>query len=315
MSQCASFPDAASCGAYFIYRYVFFAVFSWGLIFSNFRFFFQNSWPRRLGQTFLVTALAYGLYWLIAWSFGTAIEWECFSGMLIMQFAVAWLLAVFVGHIVALSVRQVEIETENERLRSENLQSRCKALTGQINPHFFFNMLNSLAALARGGRRAQLLGYIGKVSEIFRYILKSDKKGVTTLEDEMAFLDAYRYVLAMRYADKLTFQIEVGSQWLGKEIPILSLLPLLENVVKHNVIDSDNPMEIYIGVNAAGELEVSNPVHEKLDAEENHGIGLSNLESRVALFLHKHISYGKSNGVFSVRIPLADSPDVKEEAR
>ena len=63
-----------------------------------------------------------------------------------------------------------------ENLRVENLQSRCDALVNQINPHFFFNSLNGISSLIRKKNDENTLLYVTKLSDIFRYILQSDKK-------------------------------------------------------------------------------------------------------------------------------------------
>ena len=76
---------------------------------------------------------------------------------------------------------QREKESEIERLRIENLQSRCDALANQINPHFFFNSLNGVQSLIRKKDDEKTLMYVHQLSDIFRYILQSDKRGLVTL--------------------------------------------------------------------------------------------------------------------------------------
>jgi LytS/YehU family sensor histidine kinase len=208
------------------------------------------------------------------------------------------------GHVFAMYNEQKHRELEIEQLKNENLQSRYDALSSQVNPHFFFNSLNSITALVREGKKMQTLEYIHKLSEVFRYILQSDKKGLVCLKEELDFLEAFRYMFEVRYANKLSFLIIVPKE--KKErlmIPVLSLLPLVENVMKHNVIDSDNPMEISIVLNCNNELIISNPVHEKLDVLTN-GIGLSNLSERFTMLTTKKITIEKNKTEFRVILPL-----------
>jgi LytS/YehU family sensor histidine kinase len=230
---------------------------------------------------------------------------DCFTGILLFQFVVTCLLCTLTGHVFTMYNEQKNRELEIAQLKTENLQSRYNALASQVNPHFFFNSLNSITALVREGKTAQTLEYIRKLSEVFRYILQSDKKGLVCLKEELNFLEAIRYMFEIRYANKLTFSIDVAEE--KREIlsiPVLSLLPLVENVIKHNVIDSDNTMEIAIVLNDKNELIISNPVHKKLDRHNCNGIGLSNLEERFTMLTARKITVEKNEATFKVILPL-----------
>ena len=195
-------------------------------------------------------------------------------------------------------------EREIERLKTENLQSRCEALANQINPHFFFNSLNGLSALVRSNRKQQTLKYINELSGVFRYILQSDKKGLVSLSEELKFLDSFRYLQEIRYADKLSFDINVPDEAKSYLIPVLSFLPLIENIVKHNTIDSEHPMTVSVYMSETGELAVVNPVHVKIDPSYPNGIGLRNLSDRFGLLLNKDIRIENHDGVFTVYLPV-----------
>lgn len=123
--------------------------------------------------------------------------------------------------------RQREKESEIERLRFENLQSRCDALANQINPHFFFNSLNGISSLIRKKDDEKTLMYVHQLSDIFRYILQSDRKGLVSLREELEFMLSFQYVMEVRFANKLTFSVRVEEE--RKDLlmlPVLSLLPL-----------------------------------------------------------------------------------------
>jgi LytS/YehU family sensor histidine kinase len=197
-------------------------------------------------------------------------------------------------------------ELEIEQLKTENLQSRYNALSSQVNPHFFFNSLNSITALVREEKKTQTLEYIHKLSGVFRYIMQSDKKGLVCLKEELDFLEAFRYMFEVRYANKLSFSINVPKEKQELlQIPILSLLPIVENVVKHNAIDSDNTMEISIKLNDRNELIISNPIHKKLEKPHCNGIGLSNLSERFTMLTTKKIIIKKGDSDFTVILPLS----------
>lgn len=97
---------------------------------------------------------------------------------------------------------QREKEQEIERLRFENLQSRCDALANQINPHFFFNSLNGTSALIRKKNDEKTLMYVHELSDTFRYILQSDRKGLVSLREELVFVQSFQYVMEVRFAQQ-----------------------------------------------------------------------------------------------------------------
>jgi LytS/YehU family sensor histidine kinase len=239
-------------------------------------------------------------------SLGISKHVDCFTGLLLFQFVVACLICTFGGHVFAMYSEQQKHELEIEALKIENLQSRCEALTNQINPHFFFNSLNGLSALVRNNQKSQTLKYINELSGVFRYILQSEKKRLVPLNEELKFLDSFRYLQEIRYADKIRFEIHVPEEMTNRQIPVLSLLPLIENVVKHNMIDSENLMTVSVFTNDHDELVVSNPIHEKLnEGNQKNGIGLSNLSDRFQLLMNKKIRIEENNeGYFNVYLPL-----------
>ena len=195
------------------------------------------------------------------------------------------------------------IVVENERLKTENLSTRYNMLMGQINPHFFFNSLNSLAMLVRDKDDERALKYIDQLSYTFRYIIQNGQCGVTTLSEELEFAEAYIYLFKIRYEDKLFFNIEVDDSYKSWTLPALSLQPLIGNAVKHNSITTKNPLSVTIRV-VDGVLEIENPKHPKLDVEPSTGIGLANLSSRWEIVIGKPIEVVEDEKRFMVRLPL-----------
>ncbi|MDR1408039.1 MAG: histidine kinase [Tannerella sp.] len=258
--------------------------------------------PNRLLKTAFITAIAYGVYVMISLLISKHVD--CFTGLLLFQFVVTFLICAFTGYVIALYAERREREMEIEQLKTENLQSRCEALANQINPHFFFNTLNSLSALVRCNKKEQTLEYINKLSDVFRYSLQSDKKGLVELREELDFLESFRYLQEIRYADNLCFDIRIPESKKSRLIPVLSLLPLIGNIVKHNIIDSENMMTVSVWINEGDELVISNPVHHKLENTDRNGLGLINLADRFELLMNKKIRIDNKDGVFSVFLPL-----------
>ena len=198
---------------------------------------------------------------------------------------------------------------ENERLKSENLETRYNMLVGQINPHFFFNSLNSLAMLVRESDNKRALEYIDQLSYTFRYIIQNGQSSTTTLKNEIAFAKAYAYLFKIRYADKLFFDFDIDERYNDWTLPALSLQPLIGNAVKHNSITTKNPLHVTIRTRE-GVLEIENLKHPKLDVEPSTGIGLNNLRSRWQIITGHSIEIVDEADRFMVRMPL-DNPEKK----
>ncbi len=288
--------------SFFILRFTFFAGLTFLLIRINLNNFSISSFKLRLFYSSLIALAFYAVYGVI--SFNIFIKVKHYGSLVLFQFFVVALLTALGGHIIVLYTEKRKKEQQIEELTIKNLQSRYDALTNQINPHFFFNSLNGLTSLIRKGNDEMTLTYVNKLSDVFRYILQSDKKGLITLGEELDFVNAFRYMMEVRFAKKLKYTIDIDSKALLSKLPVLSILPLLDNIVVHNSIDSDHKMTIKIYINKNNELVVSNPIYPKLSAPVTNGTGLSNLESRFILIAGKSIRVKDDGNLFTVYLPL-----------
>lgn len=293
--------------AFFAFRIIYFFT----LFFFQLRFNFSRvghcGFGRRFGRNFLFTLVGCALF--VGLSYGLpllGIQTGYVGNILLFQFFVVCLLCTFIGYIADLDSVQRRKEQEIERLKIENLQSRCNALVNQINPHFFFNSLNGISSLVRCGEEDATLEYVTQLSDIFRYILRSDRRSLVTLADELNFVDAFSHVMQVRFGGKLRFTVDVPESYMAMGLPVLSLLPLLENVTVHNRIDSAHLMNVGIHINSDAELVVENPVYPKLTPADSNGTGLDNLRSRFSLLTGKNIRVENDSSVFKVCLPLAD---------
>lgn len=158
--------------------------------------------------------------------------------------------------------------------------------------------------MVRRDDKGQTLEYINKLSGVFRYILQSEKRGLVSLKDELDFLDSFRFLQEVRYGNNLTFYININPDKEQSLLPVLSLLPVVENIVKHNVVDSENPMEVIINLNNTNELVIMNAIHKKIDPPGVNRIGLSNLNNRFILLMNTSIRIEDDGQTFSVYLPL-----------
>ena len=137
--------------------------------------------------------------------------------------------------------RKQQIEAEAQRQRAEiearmakqlAAEAELNALKMQINPHFLFNTLGSIAVLARiDGSRAALM--TEKLAEMFRYALQASKQPSATLGDEVDFLNAYFEIEQARFGSRLAEQVDVPNELRSLAVPNLLLQPMVENAVVH----------------------------------------------------------------------------------
>ena len=226
-----------------------------------------------------------------------------FDYMLLLKCSFAVAVSMLYGWVYVLNSKQQAVVMENERLKNENLTTRYNMLVGQINPHFFFNSLNSLAMLVREKHDEKALTYIDQLSYTFRYIIQNGQSTLMTLDEELKFVEAYSYLFKIRYADKLFFDIDIEEKYRTWTLPALSLQPLIGNAVKHNTITRSKPFHISIRTEN-GWLVVANPKVPKLEPEPSTGIGLENLRNRWHLITGRDIEIIDTDKEFVVRMPL-----------
>lgn len=223
--------------------------------------------------------------------------------MLLLKCSFAVVVSMLYGRIYVLISQRQAVVVENEQLKNENLTTRYNMLVGQINPHFFFNSLNSLAMLVREDERDKSLTYIDQLSYTFRYILQSGQSMLVPLGEELKFAEAYGYLFKIRYADKLFFDFDIDEKYRSWLLPALTLQPLLDNAVKHNTITRSQPFHVRVSVEQQM-LVVSNRRVPKLEAEPSTGIGLENLNNRWRLITGCEIQIIATDEEFTVRMPL-----------
>lgn len=206
------------------------------------------------------------------------------------------------SYILYLISRQQNIMVENQQLRTENIRNQYEALKNQLNPHMFFNSLNTLSSLIRESpMRAQ--SYTYELSKVLRYTIQINEPKGITLAEEMEFITSFIFILKCRYEENLVFEININEQLKNYLLPPMALQVLVENAVKHNEISNRKPLTINITTNGES-ITVSNPVQPLITPYHGSGIGLNNLSKRYQLLFHKSIEISNANATYSVCLPL-----------
>jgi two-component system, LytTR family, sensor kinase len=148
--------------------------------------------------------------------------------------ALVWLSAPIVVGIALKVWNALRVEMSLEEQKRLVLEARLDALQRQINPHFLFNTLNSIAALVRGQPEAARSMTV-KLANILRALLK-DHDSYVPLREELKFTDDYLDIEVVRYgADKLRVEKEIDPRTLDVLVPSILLQPLIENSIKHGL--------------------------------------------------------------------------------
>lgn len=203
----------------------------------------------------------------------------------------------------------LQLQLRAAELQKENNTARYAALQSQLNPHFLFNSLNTLIAEIEYNP-TNAVRFTRKLSDVYRYVLQCQDKALVPLAEELDFLQAYLFLHEVRLGNCITCRQKIAVEHKDCLLPPLTLQLLVENVIKHNSISSNKPMQVDIHTTENGYLVVSNPIRLKKSGNVIHtpassGVGLKNLSKRYKLMLGKDIIIENTHGYFTVKTPLS----------
>jgi K+-sensing histidine kinase KdpD len=124
---------------------------------------------------------------------------------------------------------------ENEKLlMQKTMEANLTALRSQINPHFLFNTLNTIAALIHDNPGMAELA-VENLAFIFRYTLKTSGENFVTVENEMTLVRKYLEIEEFRFGERLTVDIQIADDCKGYAMPALVIQTIVENCIKHGI--------------------------------------------------------------------------------
>jgi two-component system LytT family sensor kinase len=195
---------------------------------------------------------------------------------------VGLLVSLWNGRIIA-QQNKTETEIENAQLKLQHSQAEYRLLKQQIHPHFLFNALSILKSLIRSSPDLAE-EYLIHLSGFLRAAVSSDKNTTTALSEEVELCLDYLAMQKIRFGESLHYSIDIEPEALRKGALLsFSLLPLVENAIKHNEATIEAPLYIRIG-QENDHIKVSNNIQLKRYKESSTGVGLSNLSGRYQLW-------------------------------
>jgi LytS/YehU family sensor histidine kinase len=179
-------------------------------------------------------------------------------------------------------------------LKNEKAKTEIMHLQSQVNPHFFFNMLNNLYGLVdKDSEKAKQL--ILKLSDMMRYSIYEGQKEHVTLQQEIDFIETYIELHKMRYHKEIDIQFNVDVENNNLKLMPLLFIILVENAFKHGIEVLRNNAFVNITLSSKNN-DVTFTIENNFDKEgkSEKGIGLDNLSRRLALVYPKKHTYSNS---------------------
>jgi two-component system LytT family sensor kinase len=193
-----------------------------------------------------------------------------------------------------------------EQLENEHLKTELAFLRSQINPHFLFNTLNNIYTLAYQ-QSSKTANAVMRLSGMMQYMLYDSNVEKVMLVKELAYIEQLIALQQLRMKECMSLEYSVTGHPSGYTIPPLLLIPFVENVFKHGVLnDPENPAIIHLTIDDDRLLlHTSNRINNHLK-DETRGIGLVNVKRRMELLYTKASGYTIENSAthFSVHLTL-----------
>ncbi|WP_446935827.1 sensor histidine kinase [Lysinibacillus fusiformis] len=202
-------------------------------------------------------------------------------------------------------IDSLEEEKRNLELKQDLQRANILQLNQQIQPHFFFNALNSLLSLARINRKEDLVAGIEALATFFKFKYNNHEV-LIALKNEVLFVDSYLNIQQLRFGHRLTVHKYVDDSALSVQIPPFILQTIIENAYKHGFEKHIGPAELFIYIKKMDKfllIEIKNTqpsekiesAIEQVEDEFQQGYGLENIKKRLELI------YGLESILFSIQ--------------
>lgn len=218
-----------------------------------------------------------------------------------------WFIFLIALLLIGISYGYVRFREENLRkvssLERERMMFEYEHLKSQVNPHFLFNSLNTLASLIEEDGDIAVK-YTVHLSDLYRNMLSYRDKDLILLSEEWEILQNYLYIQQSRFGNALRLNAYVPKYLMEtKKVVPLALQLLVENAIKHNVVSKAAPLTITIEADEET-ITIRNPLQLKMSKEKGAGLGLVNIRKRYSLLTKRQIIYGEKNNEYIVILPL-----------
>lgn len=201
-----------------------------------------------------------------------------------------------------------DLQLRNARLKEEQTRAKLQALLNQLDPHFLFNSLSAIEALAHKDPQ-KTSTYISRLSSLYRYILDVRERSLVSVAEELNFYEDYCYLMKTRHANGLEFHKNIeGLNPENSFIPPLTLQLLAENACKHNRFSPEHPLKVELK-HEGDSLTVVNNLKRRKHLEPTSQSGLKNIDERYKLLTQTGIEVTETDHFFQITLPLIYEPN------
>ena len=208
-----------------------------------------------------------------------------------------------------------EKHSKEAQLQNQIRKAQLSALKSQINPHFLFNSLNSIASLTlTNPEKAHSM--IISLSDFMRYSLRKQQDDMVPLEVELKNIGLYLQIEKIRFGNNLTYRFDVENSCNQHLIPNLILQPIFENAIKYGIYESSEPVEIVLKArNLPGQMEIKviNDFDPLAGPKQGEGVGLTNTKDRLSLLYGSTtlLQTEHNNKQFQIKMIIPDRLETK----
>lgn len=197
---------------------------------------------------------------------------------------------------------KADLEIQAAQLEREKSELQYHHLKNQVNPHYLFNMLTSLDGLVHTNPELAS-DFIRHMAKVYRYVLQHKESEVVNIEEELEFIEHYIQLLHIRYGGGLVIDINVSDEAREKGIVMITLQMLIDNAIKHNIIQQSEPLSITI-TDEDDFIVVKNNKQLRKQIETSNGKGLTQLRHLYQYLTDKEIVIEDKEDSYTIKLPL-----------
>ena len=298
---------------------IYFSFVSFAIWTSNrwlyFRLSRREDWLRRpshrlvvLLATIVLVSIPVAILLIYAWRFATG-DYGTHSYALPVALLGIVTVVVFITHVYETVFLLRDWESDrlrSARMEKARLEAELEALGREVDPHFLYNNLNALSHLV-DERRPGASAFISALSSTYRYVLDARGRHLVPLTEELDSLRRHETLAGIRFASGVVLEVGVdASQAAGFQLPPVTLSELFQNAIKHNAVDSSQPLTIRVRVEDRS-LVFENDMRAPDARVSSTGVGLKNLALRVKLATGREVTWAVHERRFVVRLPLVEA--------
>lgn len=199
-------------------------------------------------------------------------------------------------------LQNAELQVQTVKLEKEKTMMQYHHLKNQVNPHFLFNTLTSLDGLIKSN--APLASdFVQHLSKVYRYVLEHKENELVSIQEELNFMEHYISLLSIRYSNAIQISISISNEGKEKGIVMVTLQMLIDNAIKHNILQASSPLIIQI-YDKDGYLHIKNNKQLKRQIQHSNKQGLDQLKQLYGYLSDFPVEIKNETDFFEVNLPL-----------